>query len=393
MAVIANVALTNTFETWRTRTNIGFTRLNQFAINEASLYANTITANVAFTSKGAVTHQSTMLQTGAAVFGSTIRYGGVTLANTATGTGGLVLKDSPILTGTVRYGGVTLANTVTGTGSLVLSASPTFTGSVTVAGLRANSSLGTAGYFLRTNGTNVYWDALPALSNYALLSGAVFSGAVVLGTTLRYGGVTLANTATGTGGLVLKDSPILTGTLRYGGVTLANTVTGTGSLVLATSPSVTTLTVSSGGLSVTAGGATVTAGGVTVANGNIALAGNKLVNYTENATAYTNLTGAVTVPTNTNVVRYTVTGTATLTLPAGMPNQSASVKNIIIVLKENATGTYVVTLAAPSGESIVYNNSATQPANQTGANKVTIYQCMKFDGDTRWYVSMGFYEA
>jgi len=426
MAVIANVALTNTFETWRTRTNIGFTRLNQFAINEASLYANTITANVAFTSKGAVTHQTTMLQTGAAVFGSTIRYGGVTLANTATGTGGLVLKDSPILTGTLRYGGVTLANTVTGTGSLVLSASPTFTGSVTVAGLRANSSLGTAGYFLRTNGTNVYWDALPALSNYALLSGAVFSGAVVLGTTLRYGGVTLANTVTGTGSMVLSAAPTITGhptiegvtatgatgtgkfvfdgspiiaspvfssTIRYGGVTLANTVTGTGSLVLATSPSVTTLTVSSGGLTVTAGGATVTAGGVTVANGNIALAGNKLVNYTENATAYTNLTGSVTVPTNSNVVRYTVTGTATLTLPAGMPNQSTSVKNIIIVLKENATGTYVVTLAPPSGETIVYNNSATQPANQTGANKVTIYQCMKFDGDTRWYVSMGFYEA
>ena len=76
-----------------------------------------------------------------------------------------------------------------------------------------------------------------------------------------------------------------------------------------------------------------------------------------------------------------------------MPNQSTSVKNIIIVLKENATGTYVVTLAPPSGETIVYNNSATQPANQVGANKVTIYQCMKFDGDTRWYVSMGFYEA
>jgi hypothetical protein len=76
-----------------------------------------------------------------------------------------------------------------------------------------------------------------------------------------------------------------------------------------------------------------------------------------------------------------------------MPNQSTSVKNIIIVLKENATGTYVVTLAAPTGETIVYNNSATQPANQVGANKVTIYQCMKFDSDTRWYVSMGFYEA
>jgi hypothetical protein len=53
MAVIANVALTNTFDTWRTRTNVGFTRLNAFAIDESKLYANTITANVRFVSTGA----------------------------------------------------------------------------------------------------------------------------------------------------------------------------------------------------------------------------------------------------------------------------------------------------------------------------------------------------
>lgn len=53
MAVIANVALTNTFDTWRTRTNVGFTRLNAFAIDESKLYANTLTANVRFVSTGA----------------------------------------------------------------------------------------------------------------------------------------------------------------------------------------------------------------------------------------------------------------------------------------------------------------------------------------------------
>jgi len=53
MAVIANVALTNTFDTWRTRTNVGFTRLNAFAIDESKLYANTFTANVRFVSIGA----------------------------------------------------------------------------------------------------------------------------------------------------------------------------------------------------------------------------------------------------------------------------------------------------------------------------------------------------
>jgi hypothetical protein len=52
MSKIANVALTNTFDTWRIRTNQVFHRINQFAINESSLYANSVTANVRFTSLG-----------------------------------------------------------------------------------------------------------------------------------------------------------------------------------------------------------------------------------------------------------------------------------------------------------------------------------------------------
>jgi len=53
MAKIANVALTNTFDTWRTRSNESFDRLSQFAIDNSKLYANTITANVRFVSSGA----------------------------------------------------------------------------------------------------------------------------------------------------------------------------------------------------------------------------------------------------------------------------------------------------------------------------------------------------
>ena len=53
MAKIANVALTNTFDTWRIRSNQAFNRLSQFAIDESKLYANTITANVRFVSLGA----------------------------------------------------------------------------------------------------------------------------------------------------------------------------------------------------------------------------------------------------------------------------------------------------------------------------------------------------
>jgi hypothetical protein len=53
MALLANVALTNTFDTWRLRTNALLTRVNAYTINESSLYANTLTANVRFVSSGA----------------------------------------------------------------------------------------------------------------------------------------------------------------------------------------------------------------------------------------------------------------------------------------------------------------------------------------------------
>lgn len=53
MAKIANVALTNTFDTWRIRSNQVFNRLSQFTIDESKLYANTFTANVRFVSLGA----------------------------------------------------------------------------------------------------------------------------------------------------------------------------------------------------------------------------------------------------------------------------------------------------------------------------------------------------
>jgi len=54
MAKIANVAATDTFGTWRTRSNQAFDRLSQFAINNSSLYANTLTANVSLVVSGSL---------------------------------------------------------------------------------------------------------------------------------------------------------------------------------------------------------------------------------------------------------------------------------------------------------------------------------------------------
>lgn len=78
MPIIANTTSSNTFSAVRAQLNSVTKRINQFAINESALYANTITANVTLNIVG---------------------------------------------------------------------------------GLKANNSLGTSGYTLKTNGTSIYWDA------------------------------------------------------------------------------------------------------------------------------------------------------------------------------------------------------------------------------------------
>ena len=53
MAALANIALTNTFDTWRIRTNQAVTRLNAHTLSESVFFGNTLYANVAFIAKSA----------------------------------------------------------------------------------------------------------------------------------------------------------------------------------------------------------------------------------------------------------------------------------------------------------------------------------------------------
>lgn len=52
MAAIANVALSDSFNTQRIKLNRSLKRLNNFANNESQVTANTVLANVVFTSSG-----------------------------------------------------------------------------------------------------------------------------------------------------------------------------------------------------------------------------------------------------------------------------------------------------------------------------------------------------
>jgi hypothetical protein len=133
MAVIANVALTNTFDTWRTRTNTGFTRLNAFAINESSLYANTLTSNVAFTSKGLATFN------GRATIGTNLTVSG----NTTLGAAGKVFTSTGLHN---HVGRQTISTNLYVAGNTVLGNANVVTDRAIINGvLVANGNLSVAG--------------------------------------------------------------------------------------------------------------------------------------------------------------------------------------------------------------------------------------------------------
>lgn len=125
MALLANVSLTNTFDTWRTRTNQLVTRINQFAINESSLYANTLTSNTAFTAKGTATVTGLFTASGRATVGTNLTVSGNTTIGAA-------------------------SKTITTTGAWSHTGWGSFTTNLTVSG---NTTLGATGKTITSTGT------------------------------------------------------------------------------------------------------------------------------------------------------------------------------------------------------------------------------------------------
>jgi hypothetical protein len=286
MAKIANVALTNTFNTWRTNSNISFDRLSQFAINNSSLYANTITANVAFTSTGLAT------LSGRATVGTNLTVSG----NTTLGAAG---------------------KTITSTGLIGHTGRATISTNLTVSG---NTTLGAAGKTITTTGA------------------AAHTGRATISTNLTVSGNTNFNSSGANG--------VYSNTASFG-----------------------------------------------VFSNNVNFSSKKIRNFTEDAMSYRASSTTITLSAVRNVQRISLTGNATVTLPTGIPGKAEAIKTIVVIFKQDATGSRTMAFAAPAGETLLYNNSATLPAVSSAANKVTIYVCTKFDGDTRWYISQSFIEA
>ena len=145
MAKIANVALTNTFDTWRIRSNQAFNRISQFAIDESKLYANTITANVRFVSLGA-----TKLGSSAAT--TTI------LNGTVSANGRMSVSANFIVSGNTTTNKLTVTNSLTSSGNTILgdAAADILTlGGNTVTISAATLSIDTGLLFLQKNSNRV----------------------------------------------------------------------------------------------------------------------------------------------------------------------------------------------------------------------------------------------
>jgi hypothetical protein len=367
MAKIANVALTNTFNTWRTNSNIAFDRLSQFAINNSSLYANTITAN------------NVLRATGNTVLGGATKR---TIVN------GLLSSNGQVTIGTnlTVSGNTTLGaagKTITSTGAAAHTGTKTISTNLTVSG---NTTLGAAGKTITSTGILAHTGNLTVSGNTSTNKATVTSSLTVSGNTTigRTTGGPFFGAHNGTVGATTANTGSFTTIGATGLATLSGRATVGTNLTVSGNTDINT----SG-----ANGVYSNTASFGVFSNNVNFSSKKIRNFTEDAMSYRASSTAITLSTQRNVQRVSLTGNATVTLPTGMPGRTEAIKTIVVIFKQDATGSRTMAFAAPSGETLLYNNSATLPAVSSAANKVTIYVCTKFDGDTRWYISQSFVEA
>jgi hypothetical protein len=185
---------------------------------------------------------------------TSLAIGGATI-----GTNALAVTGTTLLNSALTYGGVTLSNAVTGTGNMVLSASPTLTGTLTAAAANfsgavtvASGATQLATKFSSTNAGGVYsaWTNTSTDVGYAGSAKIVLTSSFNLGdfAISSSGGNLYLNTASTSIFKTVGNTTVSTQTaslftlataLNYGGVTLSNSVTGTGSMVLSASPTLT----------------------------------------------------------------------------------------------------------------------------------------------------------
>ena len=342
MAQIATVALTDTFDSWRIRTNGVTDRINQFAVNESVLYANTVYANVALNASGTATVTGLLTASGRATVGTNFTVSG----NTTLGASGKTINT----TGTFNHTGLFDL-----TGGAIVSANLDIADSSYInIGNGDDLQLyhdGSNSYIVDAGAGNLN---LQADNNINILNNAgtefkaqfITNGAV----NLFYDNSKKFETKT--------DGVDITGELQTDTLDVDSTADFADNITMSGSSKLLTLN------------------------------NNMLDEFTESARALANSGTSVTLDTSDNVQQYTLTGNVTFTLPALSTYPSNSVKTITIIVKQDGIGSRTVNFSATDGVS--YNNASSAPQPTTAATKVSMYTCVGVVDLSEWFVSLSF---
>ena len=117
------------------------------------------------------------------------------------------------------------------TGRATISTNLSVSGNTSVVGLKANNSLGTSGYVLKTNGTSAYWDAIGSQTQYLQVANAVStyatkSNPTTSGLLAHTGRATISTNLAVTGNTSIGGNLTVSGNLEVdGGVTYISSST------------------------------------------------------------------------------------------------------------------------------------------------------------------------
>ena len=409
---ISTLATTNTFRDWLTRTNTIIDLINSgsllvgTAANGAPMGAFTIGNTVDTTSSLSVAgdkffaNATGMYLTGISTFGANLTVNS-SASNTVIASAQTYLISARTLISGANLvvnaaatfnGSVTLSSSspLTVSGNAIFNANVTIGANVSLnSGVSANGVLGTAGQFLTSNGTGVYWSTFTIADANSSTSGLVntsaqtlagaktFTGAMNLSSTLGITGATNALSTLGvTGAANLLSTLGVTGAAN-----LLSTLGVTGAANLLSTLGVTGTTTLAGSLIVN-GSSTVNA--AMSVNAALTMANNTVltptgIQETTIVLGVLSSTQTLNIANGTTVTATLSTGATAFTLPS-----PASGKSFLVYLTQNGTPTGTATWATPSGN-LKWPNNGSAPTITTTANRVDIFSFAS-DG-TNWYAS------
>ena len=231
------------------------------------------------------------------------------------------------------------------TGRATISTNLAVTGNTSVTGLKANNSLGSSGYFLRSNGTAAYWDALPPSTQYLQVSNAVAtyatkSNPTTSGLLAHTGRATISTNLTVSGNSAITGNETVSGALTSTGL-----LTASGRATVGTNLTVSgNTTLGAAGKTITTTGAWTHTGTKTIST-NLTVSGNTTLNATvdDSAAAYKSqtLTDGATVTWNASLGRIatlTLGGNRTMAAPTNL-----KVGHYTLTVIQDATGSRTIT--------------------------------------------------